>query len=328
MHRRSSLLALAALAAVSSLPGAATAQPASRTARIAVVNSGAPASFRTRGEALVRALRELGYEEGRNLQIEWISANGQEDLLREVAHRLARQAPDLVVSGSTLTTRALYRAGVRAPIVMAAAEDPVAEGFVKSLANPGGNITGIALNVVDHIRRQLELLAAVAPRLRRITALLNPANTIYRTYRSRIEFGLPPGMKLTIAEATTQRDIERAFTGKARDDTEGLIVMNDPLFYLERRAIAEQALAMRRPAVYPLRGYVEAGGLLSWGPHPEANLGQAASMVDRIIKGANPAQIAVEPAARFELALNRATARATGITPPAEILREATLIGT
>ena len=326
MHRRSSLLALAALAAASSLPRAAAAR-ATRVARIAVVNSGPPASFRTRAAALTRGLRDLGYEEGRNVQIEWISANGQEDLLREVAQRLARQPPDLVVSGSTLTTRAMVRGGVHVPIVMAAAEDPVAEGFVKSLASPGGNITGVALNIVDHIRRQLELLAAVAPRLRRITALLNPTNTTYRTYRSRIEFGLPPGMKLAIVEASTQRDIERAFAGRTRDETEGLVVMNDSLFYSERRAIAEQALAMRRPAVFPLRGYVEVGGLMSWGPNPEANLVQAAGFVDRIIKGASPAQLAVEPAPRFELAWNRATARATGITPPPEILREATLIG-
>ena len=294
--------------------------------RVVVLNSGPPVNFRARANAFTRGMRELGYVDGKNVHLEWESANGQEDLLKELSARIARDHPDVILSGSTVTTRALLAAKARAPIVMGQAEDPVLEGFVRSMTHPGGNVTGMSGSVLDQVRRQMELLAEVSPRLRRITALLNPTNTIYKTYRARIEFSMPPGMRLAVVDAATPKEIERAFV-RSRDDTEGVIVMNDPLFFGERRSIAEQATAVRRPAVYPLRGYVEAGGLMSWGPNWEANFLRAASYVDRILKGAKPADLPIEPPARFELAANRDTARLLGITIPPEILRQASIIG-
>ena len=325
MRRRNSLLALAALGA-SALAPWARAQPKARLPRVAILHSGAEVNLAKRAEAFTRAMRELGYENGRNVQLDFHSANGQEDLVNEIAAQLAREAPDVVVSASSVTTRALHAVTQRMPIVMAAAEDPVAEGFVRSLANSGNNVTGISSSVLEQLRRQIELLAEVAPRLRRVTALLNPTNPIYKTYRARVEFNVPAGLRLTVADAATPREMERAFT-RARDDTEGVLVMNDPHYYTLRREVVEQALSSRRPTIYPLRGYVEAGGLISWGPNPEANFARAAWYVDRILKGAKPTELPVEAPARFELVANRDTARLLGITLPPDILKKASVLG-
>jgi putative ABC transport system substrate-binding protein len=326
LHRRTSLLALAALGAAAAAPWA-RAQQKNRLPRVAILHSGAAANLTKRAEVFTKALRDLGYEDGRNVQLQWLSANGQADLLTEMAAQLAREAPEVVVSASAITTRSLRAATQRIPIVMAAAEDPVAEGFVRSLANTGNNVTGVSSSVLDQLRRQIELLSEMAPRLRRVTALLNPANPIYKTYRARVEFNVPPGLRLTVVDASTPREMERAFT-RARDDTEGVLVMNDPDYYTLRREVTEQALSSRRPTIYPLRGFVEAGGLLSWGPNVEANFARTAWYVDRLLKGAKPSELPIETPSRFELVANRATARLLGISLPPDILRQASVIGT
>ncbi|HUP29180.1 MAG TPA: ABC transporter substrate-binding protein [Usitatibacter sp.] len=326
MHRRNSLLALAALGAAAASPWA-RAQQKNRLPRVAILHSGAAANLIKRSEVFTRAMRELGYEDGRNVQVQWLSANGQSDLLAEMAAQLGRESPEVIVSASAITTRALQAVSQRIPIVMAAAEDPVAEGFVRSLTHTGNNVTGVSTSVLDQLRRQIELLSEVAPRLRRVTALLNPTNPIYKTYRARVEFNVPGGLRLAVVDASTPKEMERAFT-RARDDTEGVLVMNDPDYYTLRREVTEQALSSRRPTIYPLRGYVEAGGLLSWGPNTEANFARTAWYVDRILKGAKPAELPIETPSRFELVANRATARLLGITLPADILKQASVIGT
>lgn len=328
MDRRRTLLSLAALAGAGALPSAGRAQPAAKPPHVAIVHSGPPANFRRRAEAFTRALRELGYEDGRNVQLDFRAANGQPDLLREITRKLAREEPQVVVTGSTSSTRAMFAETNTLPIVMASVEDPVSEGFAKSLAHPGYNVTGMSGSVLDQLGRQMELLAQVAPRLRRVTALLNPTNSAYKTYRARVEFGLPPGMRLTVVNAGTAGEIEHAFPGRSRDEADGALVMNDALFYGQRRAIAELAAGTRRPTIYPHRAYVEVGGLISWGPNPEANIARAASYVDRILKGTRPAELAIEPPARLELYVNKEAARLLGAALPPELLQHATVIGT
>lgn len=323
MNRRTSLVALAALAAAAA---GVRAQTPPRIPRVAFLLYGSRANFISRSDAFMKAMAKLGYVEGKTVAYDFRVANGQEDLLAAYAAEIGRSGADVVVSASTHTTRALKAAGIATPVVMGSAEDPIAEGFVKSLEKPGGNITGINATVLDQLDKHVELLFAVAPRLTRVTALLNPTNPTYRTYRGRLQSAVRPGTRLIFVDASTPEQIESAFPARVRDDADGLVVMNDTLFYNERRTLAEMAAHAKRPAVYPARGFVEAGGLMSWGPNPEANFTRAASYVDRILKGAKPAEMPVEQATRIELVVNREAFRAMGLAIPPEIQRQAIVL--
>lgn len=325
MDRRSTLAALAALA-VAAMP-AARAQPRPKLPRIGILMYGSEANFRTRGQAFVAAMRGLGYEEGRTVSYDWRAANGQDDLLRNLAAELTRGQHDVVLSSNTVCTRALRAASSVTPIVFGASEDPVLEGFAKSMDRPGTNATGVSSGVLDLLGRQVELLMAAAPRLTRVTALLNPQEPTYGRYKARLQATVRAGTKLIVVDAATPRELEGAFPSRARDDADGLIVMNDALFYTERRTIAELSLRAKRIAIFPARGYVEAGGLMSYGPNPEANFARAAHIVDRVLKGARPGDIAIEPPARVELAFNRETARALAVTIPQELAAQAVIVG-
>jgi putative ABC transport system substrate-binding protein len=324
LSRRRTLAALGAFAACAILP--LRAQPV-RVYRVGILTYGSRANFRSRAEAFFAAMRALGYEEGRNVQYRWTSANGQDDLLQGFAREMARDPPDVVLSASALTTRVLQRTSRTVPIVMAASEEPVMEGFVKSLPQPGTNITGISASVLDQIPRHLELLGEVAPRIRRVVALLNTETATHAAYRSRLEAAIRPPRRLMLVEARNRGEIDRVFERHPRaDEPEGLLVMNDPGFYTERRTIAEGAARLRQAAIYPLRGFVEAGGLMSLGPNPEASFIRAAFFVDRILKGARPADLPVEPAPRIELVLNRDAARSLGLEFPPDLLKQAATV--
>lgn len=270
-------------------------------------------------------MRALGYDELR-AQFYVEGAYGQRDLLEQTAQTFAREPLDVILSASSFTTDALRRAAPNTPIVIAAAEDPVAEQFADSLQRPGRNITGITASVLDHVHRQLDLLTRVHPGLSRVTALLNPENATYASYRERLDAAARTGMRVVIADAWTAREIERAFPSRPRGEAEGLLVMNDGFFYTERRSIAEAAARSRRPAVYPLRGYVEAGGLMSHGPNLEANFRRAAHFVDRILKGERASDMPIEPPPKIELVLNREAARAIKATLPPGLLKEASAV--
>jgi putative ABC transport system substrate-binding protein len=294
---------------------------------VAILTYGSRANFKSRADAFYSSMRVLGYEEGRNIRYEWTHANGQEDLLTTFARDLAKNPPDVVVSASAPTTKVLQQHTRTIPIVMAAAEDAVVEGFVRSLDKPGGNITGISASVLDQIPHHLDLLAEVAPRIRRIVALLNPANATYASYRSRLEAAIRPPRRVAVVDAKNREEIDRIFESHNRhDEVEGLLVMNDPMFYTERRTVAEGASRLHQPAVYPLRGFVEVGGLMSYGPNPEANFTRAASFVDRILRGTRPADIPVEMAPRMELVINQDTARSLKLELKPELLRQAATI--
>lgn len=324
MSRRRTLAALASLAASAILP---LHGEQVRVYRVGILTYGSRANFRSRADAFFAAMRALGYEEGRNVQYRWTSANGQDDLLQNFAREMARDPPDVVLSASALTTKVLQHASKTIPIVMAASEEPVMEGFVKSLAQPGTNITGISASVLDQIPRHMELLTEVSPRIRRVVALLNPDNPTHAAYRSRLEAAIRPPRRFMMVEARNRDEIDRVFERRPRaDEPEGLLVMNDPVLYTERRTIAEGAARLRQAAVYPLRGFVEAGGLMSFGPNPEASFTRAASFVDRILKGARPAQMAIEPAPRIELVLNRDAARSLGLGFPPDLLKQAATV--
>jgi putative ABC transport system substrate-binding protein len=326
MNRRRSIAAMAALAAAG-IPLLRVAA-AEEIPRVGILMYGSRANSESRVEAFKAAMRNLGYAEGRTVVYDSRVGNGQDDLIRSHARALAMGGTDVILSGSPNATHAFKSITTTVPVVIAGTEDPVLEGFVHSLEKPGGNITGIASGNVDHLDRHLELLMAVAPKLARVTALLNPADPLSQAYRARLQAAARRGPPMRMAEASTPHQIERTFQEPASDGPSGLIVTSDTLFYNERRTIAEMAARAGRPAVYPRRGYVEAGGLISWGPNPEANFARAAAFVDKIIRGAKPADLSLEPPAKLELVVNRNAMQNLGLSLPAELERQAVVIRT
>jgi putative ABC transport system substrate-binding protein len=321
-HRRA-FLALAALSPLGAW-AAARSEDAERLPRVALLMFGSPINFRTRIAAFVKGMEDLGYVEGINVLFEFYSANGQLEVLQELARNLNRSAPEVIVSASTLTTAALRQAGVSQPVVMAAVDDPVAEGFARSLARPGGYYTGLSASVMSEAPRFVELLSTAMPKLARVGLLANPSNPTYRAFVSRFDAAIGRiGAKRVVLDASSTAELEQAFPATGQDVVDGLIVMYDTLFYNERMRIVELARDTRRPAVYPQRGYVEAGGLMSFGPQLEASYLRVASYVNKLLKGARPSDLAIELPPKFELVVNRTAARGLNIQFPAAFLQKA-----
>ena len=324
MNRRQALLTAGALGAALAIP-AALAQ--AKMPRVAIFTFGSRFNARARTEAFLKGMRELGYEDGRNVQFEWRFANGQPDLVKDIAVELSRAHIDVIVSASTLTTDALLQATSTIPIVMATVEDPVISGFVKSLAHPETHVTGLTSNAIEQVPRHMELLLKAVPSVKRVAALVNPASAIYAAYRARVEWASRSArVRLAMMDATNFRDIERVFAKIQSAPVGGMLVMSDGSFYTERNTITELAARYRVPAVYPQQGYAEAGGLMSYGQNVEYNYTRAASYVDRILKGANPADLPIEEPANAELVINRNTARSLGLALPPELLKRAVKI--
>ncbi len=323
MNRRKALL-LGAGALGAALAPSLRAQAPTKISHVAVFTFGSRLNARSRIEAFLKGMRELGYEEGRNVQYEWRFANGQPDLLRDLAHEIARGPVDVIVSASTLTTDALLQATSSIPIVMATVEDPVLSGFVKSLAHPETNVTGLTSNALEQVPRHMELLVKTVPGITRAAALLNPGNAIYAPYRARVEWAAKAfRVRMLVMDASSYRDIERVFAQLQATPVGGMLVMSDGQLYTERSTITELAARYRVPAVYPQQGFADAGGLLSFGQKLEYNYARAAVYVDKILKGANPGELAIEQPANHELVVNRNAARSLGLTLPPELVKRA-----
>ncbi len=283
-----------------------------------------PARFRGREESFRKAMADLGYVDGRNVRYELNSSNGQIELLQQQARDLAQGGVDVVVSASTLTTRVLRDSGVTAPVVMIAVDDPVANGFARSLARPGLNFTGLTADPVERAPRLVELLSQAAGKMSRIAVLMNPESSTYRAYRARIESAvMKSGARMVAIEAATPAQLDREFPASGQDFADGLIVMYDSMLYNQRVRVVELARDARRPVIYPQLGYVEVGGLMSYAANPEKDYQRAANFVDRILKGEHPRNIAIERSAKLELVINRTAARGMGFQIPAEFLKKA-----
>ena len=323
MNRRRVLLGLSAMGTLAMAPWTRAQAPA-KLPRVVTVTFGSPYNARKRIELFRKGMLELGYEDGTNVRLEWRSANGQPDLMREIAQALARQNVDVIVSSSPTTTQALLQATKTIPVVMATSDDPVAAGFVKSLARPDSNATGLSANSIEQIPRYVELLVRAIPGLLRIAALMNPANVFYAGYRTRLEAAARTSrLRLVVADATTSHEIERAFSELESQRIGALVVMSDGLFYTERKFITELADRFRLPAIYPHQGYSDAGGLMSWAPNLEYNYYRAATFVDKILRGANPADLPIEQPGNHELIVNRNIAKAIGLNLPGDFVKRA-----
>jgi putative ABC transport system substrate-binding protein len=273
-----------------------------------------PGAFKT-------GLRELGYVEGKNLVIEWRFADGKPERLAGLAAELVQLKVDVIVTAATQPTAAAQKATSNIPIVIGSAGDPVASGFVQSLARPGGNITGVSENAVDIVAKLLEMLLRIRPSLTLIAVLTNPDNPALATRLKVIrEAARSSGVETLAFEARNATEIGDAFAQMASKKVQAVVVLTDPVFIQQWRLIADLAMKVRLPSTGGSAEYAEAGGLLSYGPNLLENYRRSATYVDKILKGAKPADLPVEQPTRYELVVNRKTAQALGLAIPQSIL--------
>jgi ABC-type uncharacterized transport system substrate-binding protein len=272
-------------------------------------------------QAFRQGLRELGYVEGQNIVIEFRSAEGQYDRLPGLAAELIRLKVSIIVVGSSNAIQAAKQATDTIPIVMGSVSDPVAAGFVASLARPGGNITGISSMMPDLVGKQLELLKEVLPKVSRVALLGNPANPAHAAeLRQAQDAAGALGVRLQPLDARDLSEIDRAFAATSTERAGAVIVFSDTVLVDHRTRIADHALRRRLPTVFAVSQFAEAGGLLAYGPSLADGFRRAALYVDKILKGAKPADLPIAQPTKFELVVNLKTAKALGLTIPQSIL--------
>ncbi|MEW6689760.1 MAG: ABC transporter substrate-binding protein [Pseudomonadota bacterium] len=326
MRRRESLLALAALAL--GAPLAARAQPAPGSHRIgflALRSRSTAANPDPLYDAFMQEMRALGYVEGKNLVIEWRFADGMADRLPALASELVRAKVEVIVTHGSPPTRAAQRATSLIPIVTAVMGAPVRSGFAKTLARPGGNVTGLSSINLDLAPKQNELVRTLLPRASRVALLANPDNKVgYEgLVKAHQEATQRVGVTSLLVDARTPDEIRRSYADLARQRADAVIVAADAFFFGQGRLFAELGLAHRLPSMSSYRQHVQAGVLISYGQDVADYYRRAAAYVDRILKGAKPGDLPIEQPTRIHLAINRKTAGALGITVPQELLLRA-----
>jgi putative tryptophan/tyrosine transport system substrate-binding protein len=322
-RRRQLLIAVAALS-WRSLHGLAQT-PAKRVPRIGFLGVSTASAWTMRVAAFREGLRDLGYVEGRNIAIEFRFAQGQYDRLPELAAELVRLKVDVIVTHSVPGTLAAKRATALDPIpvVMTNVADAVGSGIVSSLARPGGNITGDTFFVTELVVKRLEVLKDALPRLRRVAILVNPDNAGTAQPLQAMEVAAREmNLALLRFNARGPADLDGAFASMAKEGVDALTVPEDVVFIASFRRIAELAIAQRLPSISFLE-YVDAGGLFGYGANYLALYRRAPVFVDRILKGAKPADIPVERPTTFELVINMQTAGALGLAIPSAVLLRA-----
>jgi putative ABC transport system substrate-binding protein len=312
----------AALLLALSLP--AQAQQPTKVARIGYLSANSASTNPTRIEAFRQGLRELGYVEGKNIVIEYRYADGKPDRVPVLAAELVRLKVEVIVTGGASATRPAKEATNTIPIVMAQDSDPVGNGFVASLARPGGNITGSSTLAPEISGKQLELLKEIIPRLSRAAVLgtsANPGNA-----QSLQETELAAGafrVKLQYFDILSPKDLDSALLGATKGRADAVVVLNSPVLNSQRRQIAELTVKSQLPAIYNRPEYVEVGGLVAYGVNITDLDRRAAYYVDKILKGSNSAELPVEQPTKFELVINLKTAKQIGLTIPANVLARA-----
>jgi putative ABC transport system substrate-binding protein len=258
--------------------------------------------------------------------IDYRSAEGKLDPLPELARELVRLKVDIIVAAGSASAAAAKNATATIPIVMFSVSDPVGRGLIASLAHPGGNVTGLAFSVegVSTSRKEIELLKETIPELRRVAILSNPGNPSHAVGIRNLEAAARPlAVQLQPLEARGPNEFDGAFAAMVKERAEALIVLADPVFFLHGARLADLAARSRLPAAYGYRETVEAGGLMSYAPSYPELWRRAAGYVDKILKGANPADLPVEQPTKFELAINLKTAKVLGLTIPQSVLLRA-----
>jgi putative tryptophan/tyrosine transport system substrate-binding protein len=302
---------------------AARAQQAGKLPTIGFLGAGTLSAWSLWVASFVQRLRELGWIEGRTVAIEYRWAEGRTERFDEIAAEFVRRKVDVIVTSATAAIVAAKQATSVIPIVFAAAGDPVGTGLVASLARPGGNVTGLSIQQTDVAAKRLELLREFVPGLRRLAILANvDGPAVLLDMREVQTTARPLGLEVVTSEIRRGEDIAPAFeTLKGRADA--LYVCIDPLVATHRIRINTLALAARLPTMHVPREYVEAGGLMSYGPNIPDLYWRAAGYVDKILRGAKPADIPVEQPTKFDLVINLTTAKALGLEMPPILLARA-----
>ena len=318
------LIGLAVVLAVSIFVGplAAEAQ-AGEVARVGYINPGYPSDpIRLRRfEAFRQGLRELGYVEGRNIAIESRWAEGNYDRYPAFAADLVRLKVHVIVTVGGAATKAAKQVTATIPIVMSLVTEPVESGLVSSLARPGGNVTGTSIMASDLAGKQFEMLKQAVPKASRVALLWNPANPGGAAQlREAKTAARALGLRLQALEARAPQEIDSAFAAMTRERADALVVLGDAILYNQRKQIAELAAKSRLPSASALREYAEAGGLIAYGTDSLDLERRSTAFVDKILKGAKPADLPVEQPTKFELVINLKTAKALGLTIPQSIL--------
>ena len=262
--------------------------------------------------------------DGRNIRIENLSSEGRYERLPTLAADLVRHKVEVIVAPAAQNVLAARQASRTIPIVMASVGDPVGNGLVASLARPGGNVTGTSFLTSAMVGKQMELLTQITPRVARLAILLNPANPGHPLTLEEAKAAVNSlRVQLQAQEARGPDDFERAFAAMTREHAGALFVPWDGMFLVQLTRITQLAAKTRLPTLYGQRGYVDAGGLASYGPSAMESFRRAASYVDKILKGAKPGDLPVEQPTKFELVINLQTAKALGLTIPPSLLRRA-----
>jgi len=300
------------------------AQQPARIPRIGILSSASESFFSARVEAFRQRLRQLGYVEGKNIFIEYRYAEGKGERLPDLAAELVRLKVDIIVTTSPSATLAAKKASGTISIVIAAAADPVGSGLVSSLAQPGGNITGLSLMVPDLDGKRLELLKEAFPKVARVAFLWQPGGARGNLALTEMEAAAKPlGLKLLSLEVRSLDDFEGAFARGKKERAQALITTTGGLINTQARRVLDLAAKNRLPAMYAYSEFVEAGGLMSYGPDNTDLWRRAADFVDKILKGAKPADLPVEQPKNFEFIINLKAAKQIGVTIPSNVLARA-----
>jgi len=322
MSKKIICLALGAMLLALSFP--ADAQQPTKVPRVGFLTANDFSALAARIEALRQGLRELGYVEAKNIVIEYRYAEGKPDRLPALAAELVRLKVDIIVSAGPQSTRAAKEATVTIPIVMAFDFDPVGNGFVASLARPGGNITGLSTLAPEISGKQLELLKEIVPSLSRVAVLGNStdpgnAQVVEETERAAVALGV----RHLYLDVRAPEDIETAFRAAGKGRADAVLALSSFLFISQRKQLVDLAVKSRLPAIYDRAEYVEDGGLMTYSVSQTDLFRRAAIYVDKILKGTKPADLPVEQPKKFELIINLKAAKQIGLTIPPNVLARA-----
>ena len=322
MKRREFITLLGCVAAT--WPITARAQQSERARRIAVLMNNAEddPEGQTRAAAFRQGLKALGWTEGTNLRIDWYWTAGNVGRVRGDVAELAQDAPDIIVANGRVILSEAVKVIRSIPIVFVLVNDPVGQGFISSLARPGGNVTGFTFVEYAMFGKSLELLKKVAPAVMRVGFIFNPdMSAYYDKFLPAFEIDARQySIRLTVARVGTEAEIDAAIAKLAAAPGGGLIVAPDAYTLVHRDLIVQSTAQHRIPAIYPYRQLVKEGGLMSYGPETSDIFRRSASYVDRILKGANPAELPAQAPAKFEFAINLKTATTLGLTVPPTVI--------
>ena len=324
MNNRRKLIIVLGAGALAAPFGLCAQQPPGRTFRIGFLTQNAISAVASRIESFRQGLRELGYIEGKNIVIEWRFADGNLDRLKGLAEELVRLKLEVIVTGGPTATRAAKQATATIPVVMAQDTDPIGSGFVVSLGRPGGNVTGLSTLTLDVLGKQLQLLKDIIPKLSRVTVFGNSTNpSDAQALRETVLAAGALDLYLRYLDILDPKEIEPAFRAAIKGRAEALLMLSNPILSIQQQQVVELVVKHRLPTTYTRPEFIEAGGLMYYGTNFSDLFRRAATYVDKILKGAKPADIPVERPNKFEFIISLKAAKQIGLKIPATVLARA-----